>query len=264
VEGEYAMNNEWVIAIIFFVIGLIPTYYFYRKSLRIKEPIYSIGSRNVISDYSSKYKNLTVSYKNEKVENFTVSRVLFFNHGAMTLDRNDIATRNQLRIIAKSGNILDATVLQVNNPSSDFKVSLDRANGSIIVEFDYLNQDHGAVIEVIHTGLASKDIELVGDIKQVKSLKRLLPMSLGIVPTSRWRRLVNIAGTLSMALILGIYLVSFFQEWISATAFGPQHLFLIVGSLLFSWMSWHAIVTRDYLNLKPALPRGLERFFEKD
>ena len=79
------------------------------RSIRKKEPVYSIKSNNVISCYSSTYKNLTVSYKGEKVENFTVSKVLFFNRGAVTLNRDDIATLNQLRIIAHGCNILDTT-----------------------------------------------------------------------------------------------------------------------------------------------------------
>ena len=86
------MNPDLAIAIVFFVIGLIPAYYFYRKSIRIKEPVYSIKSVNVISDYASKYENLTVSYKGEKVENFTVSKVLLCNRGAETIDRQDIAS----------------------------------------------------------------------------------------------------------------------------------------------------------------------------
>jgi hypothetical protein len=66
-------------------IGLVASYYFYRKSIRIKEPVYSIRSINVISGYSSVFENLEVSYKGEKVESFTVSRVLFFNRGAKSL-----------------------------------------------------------------------------------------------------------------------------------------------------------------------------------
>jgi hypothetical protein len=135
--------------------------------------VYSIKSYNVISDYSSIYENLTVSYKDEKVENFTVSKVLFHNRGAVTLNRDDINTRNRLRIEVKSGNILDATVLQENNPSSDFKVSLDRVNKMVMIDFDYLNQYQGAVIEVIYTGLSSNGLDVVGDMKEVKGLRRL-------------------------------------------------------------------------------------------
>lgn len=172
------------------IVGLIASFYFYRKSIRIKEPVYSIKSNNVISDYSSTYQNLTVSYKNERVENFTVSKVLFFNKGAETLNRDDIATMNRLRILANQGIILDTTVLQVNNPSSDFKVGLNRENNWIVVDFDYLNQHQGAVIEVIHTGLSSRGMEIVGDMKEVKGLIRIPSGLMKIVPPLDFRRSV--------------------------------------------------------------------------
>jgi hypothetical protein len=176
------MNTDLLIAIVFFIIGLIPAYYFYKKGIRIKEPVYSIKSVNVISDYASTYENLTVSYKDEKVENFTVSKVLFFNRGAEPIHREDIATLNHLKIVAKSGNILDTMVVHVNNLSSDFKLDFDRANGCILLDFEYLNQHQGAVIEVVHTGLSSQDIDVIGDLKGVKSLKKLSQSSLTNFP----------------------------------------------------------------------------------
>jgi Ca2+/Na+ antiporter len=69
------MNNEIVVGAIFFIIGLIPAYYFYVKSIRIKEPIWSIKSNNLISGSVATLKNLSIAYKKHKVENLTVSKV---------------------------------------------------------------------------------------------------------------------------------------------------------------------------------------------
>jgi hypothetical protein len=162
------------------IIGLIAGYVFYRKGMKIKDPAYSIKSYNVIAGYSSKYKNLTVSYKKEKIENFTISKILFYNRGAETITRQDIATLNQIKVITNlaSASIIDASVIQVNNPSSDFNISLDKTNSIVNINFDYLDKNHGAVIEVIHTGLSSDDLEIVGDIKGVQKISQVPPSQL--------------------------------------------------------------------------------------
>ena len=145
------------------------------KSNKKKDPVYSIKSINVISDYSSKYNNLTVAYKRKKVENFTVSKVLFYNRGAETIDRQNLTTKHHVRVVAVECQVLDARLLQANNLSSDFKVEVDKLNGWVNIDFDYLNTNHGAVFEVIHTGTNSENIALVGDIKGVQKLEQVLP-----------------------------------------------------------------------------------------
>lgn len=255
------MNTDLIIAIIFFIIGLIPTYYFYKKSIRIKEPIYSIKSVNVISDYASTYPNLTVSYIGEKVKSFTVSKVLFFNRGAIALDRDDLAPLNPLRIEVSSGKILDATVLQVNNPSSDFTVDLNRAFQLFMIDFDYLNQHQGAVIEVIHTGLSSRDIDVVGDMKDVKKLGRLSPLSMRIAPQSNLKRAIgNIALLLLSLLTLTTLIVTAYEFFRSGINGFISYLFpttlLLIALLLILAMSYSILFPRT------VIPKGLEKFHE--
>jgi hypothetical protein len=244
------------------VVGLIASYYFYKKSIRIKEPVYSIKSTNVISDYASIYENLTVSYKNKKVENFTVSKVLFFNKGAETLNRDDIAKLNPLRIAITSGNILDTVVLQVNNPSSDFNVSLDRLSGSVIIDFEYLNQHQGAVIEVVHTGLSSEDIGVVGDMKEVNGLKGIPPRLMnktrsGIFSGQSIYQIFK-PGNAGLVLIMSTILVT-------AVAVGYSGLdpWLIVLALLSSAVASTAVIVSEiFYNQKTVIPDGLEKFDE--
>jgi len=255
-----------IVGVVLAIVSLIASFYFYKKSIRIKEPVYSIKSVNVISDYASTYNNLTVSYKNEKVENFTVSKVLFFNEGEVTIDREDIAPLNQLRIVAKTGSILDTTVLQVNNPSSDFKVSLDRANGLVMIDFDYLNQHQGAVIEVIHTGLSSKDIDVVGDMKEVKSLIRISP---GFLNTSSPSIVKSVKGVTAKRIWLDfllILLITLLLRNLRNAGFLPSlnndlTFFLVV---LASVMSILLLVdlSINAIGKSTAIPKGLEKFEE--
>src|SRR6266545_4481769 len=126
------------------IVGIIVSYYFYIKSKRNKEPVYSIKSVNVISDYSSKYQALKVIYRGSKVENFTVTKILLYNRGAETITKQDIETINHLRIIGKDTTaLLDAKILQANNASNNFDVFLDKEpyieqKAKIyLIDFDY-------------------------------------------------------------------------------------------------------------------------------
>src|SRR5688500_3410655 len=87
------------------VLSLIYAYYHYRKGLKIKEPVYSIKSNNLISGSTSTLENLNISYKDYKVENLTVSKILFYNRGAETINRQDIETINPLKISSETCNI---------------------------------------------------------------------------------------------------------------------------------------------------------------
>lgn len=156
------------------LIGIIVSYCFYRKSLRLKEPYWAIRSNNLIQGYRTKIDFLKVFFKDEDVENLTISRVLFWNDGADTIDKQDLNTANPLQIVGlNNSRILDVKVLASNNSSSQFKVSLEE-NECVYVDFDYLDENQGAVIQIVHTGKSSRDIEVVGDIKGVKELRNKL------------------------------------------------------------------------------------------
>jgi hypothetical protein len=226
------------------------------RGIKKKEPVYEIESVNVFSDYSSKYKNLTVSYKGEKVENFTVSKVLFFNKGAETLHGDDIRTRNQLRIEAYQGDILDATVLQANNGSSDFKVTF--VNAMVMIDFDYLNQNQGAVIEVIHTGLLSTDIGVVGDIKGVQRIKNLSETA------NRNSYIVTIMLIIASSLL--IYLA--WQRQITEKTGDAVNAALQVaawafGGVLSGVIAISLMKRAEKPSRRSGIPRGLEKFNEE-
>ena len=102
---------------------------------------------------------MTVNYKEEKVENFTVSKILFYNRGRETINKQDITTISPLRVSSGNYHILDASILQVNKTSNNFKINLDREKENVYLDFDYLDKNQGAVIQVVHTGLSSDDFK---------------------------------------------------------------------------------------------------------
>jgi hypothetical protein len=271
--GEYAMNNEWVIAILFFVIGLIPAYYFYKISIKAKEPVYSIKSNNLISGSASTLDNLNISYKKRKVKNLTVSKILIYNRGAETIHRQDIATINPIKISSETCTILDASVLQVNNSANVFKVILEKGSQNIFIDFDYLDKNQGAVIQVVHTGFASENIGLYGDIKGVQKPIQISPDQLSTHLT--WKNLskrekIDLVTTLtilmafSVSLSIGLVLVLSFlvamTTSIDLLVFEP--IFIALTSLVLLMVAFRYIGGKGFFPSINRIPQGLEKFHE--
>src|SRR6266498_2492258 len=161
------MNIDTILGItgtILGVLGLIFGYIFYRKSLRVKEPYYSIWSNNLIQDSIANMSGLEVIYKGHKVDNLTVSKVLFWNDGYDTIESEDIVSTDPLRIDSVS-QILDGTVIKANNPSNQIIATVAANGASVHIAFDYLDKNDGAIIQVVHTGKSSSDLTLKGKLK---------------------------------------------------------------------------------------------------
>ena len=103
---NYALG---IIGLVLGIIGIVLSV----RSVKKKEPVYSIRSNNLISGSVSTLSNLLISYKNQKIENLTVSKILFYNRGSETLRRHDIQTINPLKISSKTCNILDGGITKI-------------------------------------------------------------------------------------------------------------------------------------------------------
>ena len=88
------------------------------------------------------------------------------------IHRSDIKTANPLRISPTDASvrILDVKLLARNHASSEFVASLDPDRNATMLDFDYLDRNCGAVIQVIHTGTNASVVEVAGDIKGVKKI----------------------------------------------------------------------------------------------
>lgn len=162
----------FVIGILSTIVGIGVSYYFYKQSLREKEPCWNVRSNNLIKDYTSQINQVKVLYNDQLVDNLTVSRIIFWNRGSLTIDSQDIQTKNRLRIITVNGALLlDVSVSSQNNLSNQVSVDFSEIDNCAYINFDYLDKDNGVNIQVIHTGISNDDILLSGDIKGAKLTK---------------------------------------------------------------------------------------------
>jgi hypothetical protein len=148
------------------IIGLITGYVFYRKGLRVKEPYYSIISNNLMQDGLAKLDGLQISYKGQIISNLTVSRLIVWNDGVETIDKNDVVKSDPLRLECVSNNhILDANVIFQNNQSNQILITIGKQGAEAKISFDYLDKNDGAIFQIFHTGKSSDDLVIKGKIK---------------------------------------------------------------------------------------------------
>ena len=224
------------------VLGLILAYVFYRRAQRGKEPAWDIDSVNLVRNITSSLEGLSLLYKGKEVPNITVSKVIFWNNGRSTIDRTDIAPADPVRIKAGPGvRLLHATVLAANSAPSQFGITHESIDESVLIDFEYLDDGQGAVVQVVHDGLRSSDIEVTGSIKGAARVARKAIARVGSpsMLRPRARRAVALAGSyllLAFGLAgLALYLLSLASPREGSSDYGALlFLFVLVtiGALL--------------------------------
>lgn len=257
-----------VIGLILAIIGI----YLQIKSTKKKEPVYSIKSNNLLSGSSSTLENLTVAYKDQKVENLTVSKILFYNRGTETITSQDIDTINHLKISSETCKILDGSILQTTNMSNNFQVRYENKTEYVYIDFDYLDKNQGVVIQIVHTGLSSDDLYVNGDIKGIQKLIHVAPEKFeklkpaAPMPT-RDKSILSIATFVAL-IFWG--LVIFARNYIRLLLYSnsPITNLLMVGGLMVGLMATVvplAMLTAFIIRLfggRNIIPMGLKKFLE--
>lgn len=155
------------------VFGVLLSCLFYAWGRRAKRPFWAIKSTSLIRDFSGSFPRLEITYGEKKIENLTVSTVVFWNGGAETIHSSDIAEADLLRITpTNTKRLLDVKVLKVNSEPSRFAVSTPVDMTVAYLQFDFLDRDCGARIQFIHTGTSSNDLVLAGTIKGAGAPKK--------------------------------------------------------------------------------------------
>jgi hypothetical protein len=177
------------------ILGIAVGIALYYKGKKAKKPRYDIKSNNVISGFKAKNVPLEILYSGQKVENVTVSKVVFWNAGDDTLDQSDIASTDPVRIQVTEGcKVLDAKRIYTKNKSNKIEIERQGESG-VLVKFEFIDKGEGAVIQLIHTGTSSNDVCVCGTIKGVGA------------PKTRQRSVPGMAATISAACAVFITMI---------------------------------------------------------
>jgi hypothetical protein len=149
-----------------FILAVVSIYLFLR-SKKEKKPMFCIRSINLIGDLYNKISGLEIYYKDNPVSNVFSTNIAFWNNGQEVINKNDISQTEKLRIVFPKGKILDKEIVTTTCNSINFNIEQKNEN-ELILSFDFLEKNDGAVVNLLHTSKSLKDIKFIGKIKGVK------------------------------------------------------------------------------------------------
>ena len=146
-------------------IGIFLAIFFYLKGKKEQKPTFSIRSFNLVKEFSKKITSIELLYFGEKVENLTITKVAFWNDGDKPIRKDDIAAADPLKIVVDNKyEIFEAEILDsTTNEANQFEL-VKKDNKSRLITFDFLSHNEGAIMQIAHSGLSSKDVNVTGRI----------------------------------------------------------------------------------------------------
>lgn len=112
--------------------------------------------------------NVKVMYNRRQVPLLSKTQIILWNSGKAMLEGRNITPLDPLQILFENEcEILNAAIIKQSREPNDFKVILNQDSlNQVKFQFDYLNPQDGAVIEILHTGEHS-DFQISGSIRGV-------------------------------------------------------------------------------------------------
>lgn len=161
-EGPWPKVLAAIISVASIILAIVRTF---KKADRIN-PVFIKRSTLLLRKNIIKIENLNIEYKGQITDNFTATTIVLWNDGKRTIENNDIASTNSLRIIAAEGiKIFECTLLHRSTPESQFEVMPDYETNTIAIHFEYLDSTQGAAIRIYHSGSNSEDVDVTGTFK---------------------------------------------------------------------------------------------------
>jgi hypothetical protein len=261
---EHLVQNPLfpVVSLLVTILSLVLAIVFFRRSRREKRPRYLLKQRTIIQNRQPLLPGLSVSFAGHEQPEITVAQITFWNAGADTIRREDIAQAKPLVIGVPAGvDVLAATVLRATEPANTFVVGTPRRSPdrttTIPFTFDYLDRDDGAVVQLVHNGADAARLSLDGVVKGAVLRRETDPEMFLISRRRRAPRFLlpffprlsaRAVGLLGVVMFGVAGLVLFIGPLVSGHRYGAM-----LAGLLCLLMSW------SYYSMwvKPVVPRRL-------
>ena len=143
----------------------------YLATRRVQDPSWARRSNNVLRDHVSRIEGVNITFDGQSVSSLTISRIVLWNRGRDAISSSDIT--EPIKLVAVGDiEILETRILQVTRPANLFELSDTRGGTECEVSFHYLGHGDGAVIQVIHTGVSSRNLDMTGQFKNAGRVTR--------------------------------------------------------------------------------------------
>ena len=170
---EQLMDNPyaWFILSACTIFSVIYAIYTGAKGKEKKEISYIVNTHQIVQKGKNMIPEFHMSYREQAIEDLTVTRFAIWNSGNRLLNSNDIVDTKPLSITSNdnAANILDVSIIKQSEESNKFTVDKKTPHCAEL-QFDYMAKLDGIIVQILHTG-AIDDISLSGLIKGGKKLK---------------------------------------------------------------------------------------------
>lgn len=158
-----------ILCIISISVGGFASFYFYRKSIRRAKPLIHYTGELIFDEKNNiKPDKLRISFEDNEVSKLSRMYLWFWNGGTDVINRDDVVGNSpRINFPEDGGKILSVKVINETRRLCNINLSHFDEN-SIDLDFDFLDQGDGILIEVIHT-YDSNNCDVVGIIKGVPS-----------------------------------------------------------------------------------------------
>jgi hypothetical protein len=160
---------ELVLAGLGIVGTVVAAWVFYHRGQRFKRITFKSVTQTLLgrSDQSLPAA-IKMQYINQPIESLSRTLIVFWSSGNETIDKSDIARTDPFRIVMDTSKLLNASVRKVRRNVNEITVDesahlVAEDPNAIPIEFEFLDKNDGALIEVLHTG--SSHLGLAGTFK---------------------------------------------------------------------------------------------------
>lgn len=159
-------NSSALWGIIGVIAGILVSSFFYFIGQKRKTIIYDITTVALISNKTSKLKDLSIKYKNKPINNLHISTIKIKNNGNSIIEPKDFAPSFPLTIATTGEFFVDLNddaeittpLFSENNFNKVFFQIIpteDEEFKKIAIQFDYIPKKSTIICEVFHTGSLS-------------------------------------------------------------------------------------------------------------
>lgn len=132
------------------IVGIILAVGTIRYSDKKKLLTYAYKQKAVIQDFKNKINELEITYKGNPIKDLTLTSIGIWSKGRGIIKKSEIASKEPLEIHLSGDIVGDPVISFEKTPSNQISLK-KKGRKTIIIDFDFLEFEDGAVVQVFHT-----------------------------------------------------------------------------------------------------------------
>jgi len=143
------------------VVSIFLAIIIYQLSKKEKDLVYDCIKIPIASAKIKINEKLKIYYGGSEINSLAITKISLCNRGLDTIHFKDISEADQIRVKLDGTDVslLDAELIYENRKINNFSLQVIKEENITVVNFDFLDKNDGAVIQLLHTD--SHDIETI-------------------------------------------------------------------------------------------------------